>query len=171
MQIFFILAVTGLVLSALAHLLTFCGVNPEQAFPWIWMLHIGIFVVWIPTVLVGNGVRTRSKKKDLWNAAAGYSPRWLNRLCGCLFIYAFFNFFFTIFALNKGGVPGVINGEKVLHSHGTVIRKLSDEEYELHRAYTVRTFSGHWMVFYGIATTVLLSEIRRRSAERQRKLE
>lgn len=165
MYFLLIIAVAGLALSAIAHFLTFAGIDPENIFPWVWLLHIGIFVVWIPTVLISKKLTDKSSRKDAWKEAVKYSPAWMTKLCGVLFAYVFFNFFFTIFVLNKGGVPSVINGEKVLHSHGKIIRKLTDEEYERHKAYGVRTFSGHWMLFYGVAATVLLSDVRRRSSE------
>ena len=166
-SVLLIIAIAGLALSVIVHLLTFLGINPEKIFPGIWLLHIGIFVVWIPTVMVSKKLTNKSERKDFWKVATKDAPPWMKRLCMGLFVYAFFNFFFTIFVLNKGGVPGEINGEKVLHSHGKVIRKLSEEDYNLHQAYGVRTFSGHWMLFYGVAATVLLSDSRRRSSEIQ----
>jgi len=77
-----------------------------------------------------------------------------------LFAYAFFNFFFTIFVLNEGGVPSELGGKKVIHNHGKIIRELTDEEYETHQAYGVRTFSGHWMIFYAVGMTVLCSRMK-----------
>jgi hypothetical protein len=152
----FLLALLGLVSSFVAHVATFAGINPEAVFPQVWLLHVGIFVVWIPTVVVSK----KYQGQDFWKASMRFSPVWLRGMCGALFTYALFNFFFCIFVLQKGGVPSEIDGKKVLHSHGSVIRELTDEEYERHRAYGVRTFSGHWMLFYGVATGVLYSQWR-----------
>jgi len=162
-SVFLVIAFVGFGLSVIAHGLTFVGINPQNAVPWIWVLHLGIFVVWIPTVLVSKKLTDQSKNKDAWKQAVKYSPAWMTKLCGVLFAYALFNFIFTMVALSGGGKPAVVNGEKVLRSHGKVIRKLTDEEYDRHQAHEVRLFSGHWMLFYGVASTVLLSELRRRS--------
>ena len=73
--------------------------------------------------------------------------------------YAVFNFCFTIFYLNEGGGPDRIKGDLVLHSHGRVIRKLTPEEFQIHQAYVVRTFSGHWMAFYSMSMTILYARL------------
>ena len=69
------------------------------------------------------------------------------------FAYALINFALFFF-LSKGGVPDVRDGKYVLHNHGQVIRELSEDEYELQKAYVVRGFSGHWMVFYLVPALV-----------------
>jgi hypothetical protein len=82
--------------------------------------------------------------------------------------YVAFNSLYTPFCLCEGGVPSVEHGEKVLASHGTIIRQLTDEEYEWQEAYQIRMSSGFWMMFYAVATTVsysLLAENRTREAE------
>ena len=79
----------------------------------------------------------------------------MKALSVAIFIYAFFNFFYTIFALNEGGIPSIFAGKKVLESHGKIIRGLSDQEFELHQAYVVRTFSGVWLIFYSVGMTAL----------------
>jgi hypothetical protein len=156
MKIVFVIAVLGLILSAIAHFSTFLGVNPEKSFPQVWILHILIFVVWIPAVFAykDNG------QKDFWKTIAGRVPGWMVKMAAVLFAYAIFNFFFTIFALQKGGVPSEIEGKKVLHSHGKIIHTLTNKEYEKHKAYSVRAFSGHWMIFYALGMIILYSKIR-----------
>ncbi len=149
MAFFWILALIGFALSLIVHGLTFVGVDPLQHFPYVWVLHIGIFVVWIPAVWISKQTKTS------WKSLTKPFPFWMKPLPGILFAYMFFNFFFTIFVLQKGGSPSMINGEKVLQSHHKIIKKLSEEEYHLHQAYEVRTFSGHWLLFYGYAALML----------------
>jgi len=72
-----------------------------------------------------------------------------------LFAYAFFNFAFTSFVLQEGGIASVIKGKKVIHNHGNIIRELTDEEYETQQAYAVRSVSGHWMLFYAAGMIML----------------
>jgi len=161
------IAVFGLIASALAHFSTFLGVNPQRAVPWVWMLHFLIFVVWIPAIASVRKTCSGCSRRDFWKTATRDAPRWMKAMCAVLFAYAFFNFFFTIFVLNEGGGPHEIDGKKVLSNHGRIIRALTDEEYELHQAYVVRTFSGHWMVFYAIGMTVLYSGTRRNSGPQE----
>ena len=139
-----IIAVIGLMVSAILHLSTFFGVNPMQELPCIWIFHIMVFVVWSPMV----SLLSKNKRNDSWKIATRNVPRWIKIMALFLFIYALFNFFFTSFILNDSGVPSELNGKKVLHSHGNIIKELTDEEYEKHSAYGIRGFSGHWMLFY-----------------------
>ena len=160
MRLFFYVAVLGLTASAVAHVSTFIGINPQRVVPWIWVLHVMIFVVWIPVIVVTGHLVKKGNRKDFWKLAMQHAPTWMKGLCVVLLVYAFFNFFFTILVLNEEGTPSVINGKKVLHNHGTIIRELSDQEYETHEAYGVRTFSGHWMMFYAVGMTVLYPTIK-----------
>ena len=68
--------------------------------------------------------------------------------------------FFVTFVLGEGGVPAVLAGKKVIHSHGKIIRELTDAEYERQQSYVVRAFSGHWMLFYSVGITALYSKLR-----------
>jgi hypothetical protein len=163
MSVFFIIAFFGLVASGVVHFSTFLGINLQRIFPPVWGLHVLIFVVWIPVVLFGQKICKKDTRKDFWKIATRNAPKWMKVLCTALFVYAFFNFFFTIFILNEGGVPSELDGKKVIHSHGKVIRELTDEEYEKHQAYTVRSFSGHWLIFYAISMTVLYSKMKENS--------
>jgi hypothetical protein len=140
---FSLLAFAGFFASLLVHLTTFLGVDPSRYVPWIWGLHIGIFVVFIPMV-VAQG---RNRRKDYWQKVFAPMPLWARYLLRALFFYAIINFALFLF-LSRGGVPDVRDGKYVLHNHGQVIRELSAEEYERQKAYVLRGFSGHWMVFY-----------------------
>ncbi len=151
----------GLLSSILVHLSTFLGINIQSVFPQIWLFHILIFAVWIPIVLLHRNFWKKNKIKNLWKSMTAHAPRWMKIMTLLIFIYAFFNFFFTIFVLNKGGMPAEIDGQKVLQDHGRIISELTDEQYEKHQAFNVRTFSGHWIIFYAVGMTVLASGIKK----------
>ncbi len=146
-----ILAALGLILGAAAHLLTFAGVNPQEI-PGIWLLHLGIFAVIVPAIFIGRSLGRDIGEVAIWQY---YTPRWLKTLTTLLFVYAFFNFFWSN-SLNEGGIPAELRGDLVLHNHGKVIRKLTPAEFAKHRAYSLRSFSGHWMVFYAAGLMLLV---------------
>lgn len=149
------IAVIGFLVSGAAHILSFTAVDLERALPSVFLLHIGIFVVWIPAVFAANKLTREQGQKDFLKVLRQCCPVWLVRLCGGLFCYALFNFIFTIAVLKQGGGPSISNGEKVLSSHGRVIKKLTDDEYRRHQSYDIRLFSGHWMIFYLTAALIL----------------
>ena len=140
---FSIFAFAGFFTSLLVHLTTFFGIDPSKHVSWVWALHLGVFIVFIPMLFVQGLV----PKKDFWAKVFAAMPRWAGYAVKALFAYAVINFVLFLF-LSKGGVPDVRDGKYVLHNHGEVIRELSEDEYELQKAYVVRGFSGHWMVFY-----------------------
>jgi hypothetical protein len=150
MKVFLALAAIGLVLSLAVHALTFAGVNIPAA----WLLHIGIFVVFVPAIVAANRMAKATSSDHAGDIVLEFAPTWLNCVTGVFFAYAFFNFF-CLACLNEGGVPGRINGELVLHSHGKVIRKLSPEEFDKHEAYVTRGFSATWMLFYSASLLML----------------
>ena len=155
-----IIASGGFIFSLIAHMATFLGINPQAVFPPIWLLHIGIFVVWIPTVFLLRKIFKKAGREGFFRMAFRNAPHWMQALCIFFFIYAFFNFTITLFSLDQGGVPSIVNGKKVMQSHGQVIKELSDKEYFQYQAYTFRAFSGHWMFFYVVSMTILYSQKR-----------
>jgi hypothetical protein len=149
------LAFIGLVLSAAAHFSTFFRIDPQQSFPYIWLLHIGIFVVFIPAAAV-QGMLPRNSSGKLQPFA--FAPKWMQVLTIGAFIYMFVNFI-TFAIMMPSGSPYKENGQYVLREHGKLLRPITEQEYHRYRAYEVRGFSGHWMGFYAMAMTMLASAI------------
>ena len=133
---FSIFAFVGFFCSVLVHFATYFGINLSENMPWVWLLHVGIFIAIIPLI-----------KKDLWRDLFQRLPLWAKTLVVVLGVYAIFNFLLFL-ALSQGGSPQVRDGAYVLASHGTVIRELSEAEYRAQERYALRGVSGHWMIFY-----------------------
>jgi len=146
---FSIFALVGFFSSLLVHLSTFFGIDPSKHVPAVWVLHLGIFVVFFPMVFV-QGLKP---KKDFWRNIFAAIPRWARYTIKAFFAYAIINFALFFF-LSRDGVPDVRDGKYVLHNHGQVVRELSENEYEWQKAYVIRGFSGHWMVFYLVSAIV-----------------
>ena len=62
------------------------------------VLFVGIFVVWLPTVILMNRLTKDFKQKDLWKAALRGCPRWMRgalwAVLGCVFAVFFLPVFF-----------------------------------------------------------------------------
>ena len=72
-------------------------------------------------------------------------------VCIAVFIYVGINF--GLFLMNsEGGGPQAQNGRYYLKSHGRIIRELREAEFHRFRAYELRGFSGHWILFSLIPT-------------------
>ncbi len=138
------LAAVGLVLSSIVHLYALAG----KASPFgglAWGLHLGIFVVWLPAVLASGSIVKDFKQKDVWKASLRGCPTWMTRLTQFFMGYAFVNFFLFLYLEHTGADPAAKE-----------IR-------------TFRGFSGHWMVFYSAAMSMLHSaaEVREQDSARR----
>jgi len=135
---FMYLAGLGLVLSLIVHISALLGLpSPFGAISW--GLHIGIFVVWIPAVIVMNSLVKDFKQKDLWKAALRACPKWMKYLTYFFFGYAILNFvLFVIMDISDGSGKGSGSGTP---------------------SNVYRGFSGHWMAFYCVAMAILYSAI------------
>jgi hypothetical protein len=135
-------AACGLLLSAFVHFSSFFGVRigGQGLF---FALHVGIFPLWLPVVLIANE-RMRGEPRDqFWRTALSGCPIWLKYLTYSLFVYAILNFaWFFIFAATSLKQQGRSAPPSAVW-HG---------------------FSGHWMVFYCTGLAVLTAAYRRLGA-------
>ncbi|HEX9062566.1 MAG TPA: hypothetical protein VF941_20520 [Clostridia bacterium] len=155
-KIFCILAVIGFVLSFFAHFSTYF-MNPQRNFPFLWILHVGIFIVGMPAVFVAKYKNPGSDKRASLFEKVKSASVWIQILCVVFILYTVINF--GLFgALTKDGNPDIISGNYVISNHGKIVRVISEDEYEKHRSYEVRGFSGAWMLFYIIFSAMLFSQ-------------
>ena len=144
---FMVLAACGLALSIAAHCMALAGV-PIPGGKLVWGLHIGIFVVWIPTVLTSMQTTRYANRKDFWKVALAGCPVWMRRASYVLFGYAILNF--IVFFATTANQPKQ--------------KQTGDAPSSV-----IRGFSGHWMVFYGAAFAVLYSRIHAPELYRERR--
>lgn len=134
---FMILAVIGFLGSAAAHLASLFGlVLPGGKL--VWSLHIGIFVVWVPVVLLSSLINRGRPPSKFWKNVLSGCPPWMRYAVYALLVYAIGNFFW--FLATSGSQPQPPAGDAP--------------------PAVIRGFSGHWLFFYGMAVAVFFS-IRR----------
>jgi len=138
------LAGIGLVLSVASHLAAVLGI-PGPLGDSTWLLHVGIFVVWVPAVLVARYATADFPNKDFWKAALRACPPWMRYVVYVCFVYALLNFAYFITTVPKQGGSGPMDPAQV------------------------RGFSGHWMAFYAAAMALLYSSthVKARDAARR----
>ena len=96
-------------------------------------MSIGIFVVWIPAVMIAQRINNGNRLQFSWKKVLAGCPAWMRNSAYAVFIYAFANFFL-----------GIVSG-MAKQQHG------------------LRLFSGHWMIFYGMAFCIFFSSWNRPS--------
>jgi len=135
---FMVLAGLGFLASLVAHLLALAGVLPPGGIS-VFGLHIGVFVVWLPAVLVSIRLNQGQRTRASWKHILAGCPTWMRYTAMGLFGYAFLNFFIAFGQTTAGQASGS----------------------DLSPA-TIRGFSGHWMLFYGLAFSILFSAYHRK---------
>jgi len=129
---FLILASVGFVAVLSVHVAALAG--STSAFTHLLkFLFPGIFIVWLPTVLVMNRLTRDFKQKDIWKAALRGCPLWMQRAQYFVVGYAFFSAFVLPFVYG-GGMSSASN--------------------------TARAMSAIALTFYAVATCVLYSATR-----------
>ncbi len=128
--LFAALSLAGLVLSLYVHISALLG----GEIPFVTLgLHVGIFVVWFPAVMVAQRRVGAPQGKNFWKRALKGSPAWMLYVLYAFFGYAFINFFIVIFSTQPTGSG----------THDSTV--------------VWRGFSWHWMVFYYTAFAILYS--------------
>ena len=118
-------AALGLFLSIVCHLLSWARLTPpggQAAF----LLHLGIFVVWVPLVFCANRTKPGGGRGNVDHLLEPL-PRWVGPALSGVFAYAFISFFVFMAMTRqypKHSVPAWLE---------------------------LRGFSGHWMLFYSVA--------------------
>jgi len=137
LQVLIGMAGLGLALSLWVHLGAVVGRQPA---PFFWILHVGIFVVWFPTVLIARKQLGNVNRRDFWKVVLKSSPEWARYAVYGFFAYAVINFLMLSFqnrpTENNGANPPALEW---------------------------RLFSGHWMAFYSAALAILSSAARQQA--------
>lgn len=138
------LALTGLVVSLGAHAWAMLGNDIASQIPQIWLLHVGMFVVFFPLVFISRYDLASVAGQARWTDGL---PGWAKVLGVCILGYAALNL--MIFLVQTGGgSPVVRDGKFVLINHGKIAKEISELEYAALATAQVRGFSGLWLVFY-----------------------
>jgi Protein of unknown function (DUF3592) len=124
------LSAIGLVVSLWIHIGALMGHGVPSAF---WVLHVGIFIVWFPAVLVAQRLVGNTNRKDFWKAVLKGSPDWVRYMMYVLFAYEFVTFMISMGQSSSG----------IRHTTTSVA--------------DWRGFSSLWMVFYSAAFAILYS--------------
>lgn len=160
----FYFAISSWSMGLIVHLLSLADIAITDKVPLVWILHLGIFVVWIPTILdlrkneelkayQQSRLQNKANPLDFLKIIFRQTPTWLTVIAIGGFFYAGINF--MLFMNVQTGVPAIKDGQYILHNHGQFIKNITEQEYYHLKANEIRGFSGHWLAFYGIAAAVL----------------
>lgn len=157
----FYFAVSAWIISLIVHSLSIFKYDVSGKIPFVWILHVAIFIVWIPTIremkknpsLEHPRVFSDDVIRKFYSNLFRNTPRWLTVLSFLCLAYTIINF--ILFISTQNGTAEISKGQYVLMDHSKLLRTITVEEYHHYKANVLRGFSGHWLTFYIIAAAVL----------------
>lgn len=138
------LALVGFIAALIVHLAAISQLFMIQDFSFVWVLHVGVFAVFVPFVF--------SARKNFGNTIPfqllrELFPPWVLYAGKILMLYVVVNF--IIFMIrSEWASPSILNGKFMLTEHGKIIREITEDEYHFYKNNILRGFSGHWLIFY-----------------------
>lgn len=124
-------AVAGLALSLFVHVTGLLGI-PTPLNRIAWILHPGLFVVWIPAALAQHSLAPGAWSWESLRLTLRGCPRWMRYATWGFAGYAPVSFVWFLFISPKGGLKHMVS---------------------------LREFSGHWMACYAAAAATLYSYV------------
>lgn len=145
-------AAAGLVLSVVVHVFAIGHVDLSEYVPGVWLLHAAVFPPFFFFILA---VRRDYPGLGSLSPVLAAMPRWVTMAAAALFAYAMVNFAYSM-ALQPGQAD-IVDGKYALTQKGKFIQEISEADYHGYRAYTMRGFSGHWMIFFAVPAAYFLT--------------
>jgi len=145
-----ILSLAGLAASLVVYVGSFKGLTLDRMGSWMFVLHVGIFVLLIPMYAIEYpGIRNRIFFRDGFRRG---KPVWAYYMVH--FFGAFFFIHFILFFLvSHGSAPKIVDGKFVLDNHGQITKWLTEAKFLTLKGYELRIFATGWMSFYSVAAT------------------
>lgn len=142
-RIIFLYSLLGFCASLIVHGAAIIENNLVKS-DWLYILHGAVFVAFIPFVICISLGRTKENPfRGLTQYVHG-RPLVIGFL---LLAYIWVNFM-VFMAKSDGGVPDIWDGDYVLHSHGKLLKYITESDYVSYKFNTLRGFSGHWLAFF-----------------------
>lgn len=160
-KIFLYLAILFIVTTTIFHLLSYFPSLRTSSSLMIFLTVISVFPTFAAAIKSIKKYTAKSDPRKIWSKALKGTPAVLKRMTWFVIAYCFFNFFYSLFYLNSGGLsPEQVDGKYVLEYQGKVVKEITEEEYFKRKAYVFRGFSGHAILFQFISIAILSSAYR-----------
>lgn len=154
-SIFLFAALLGFGVSLTIHLISYFSPQSIGGFAYTYVLHFFALLMVIPTIGALDRINETNNWRLMWNSLQQKVPKALQAIVVLLFVYAIFSFFYNLMVLNEGAQACVAKGDYVLANREGILKKLSAEDYHLHKAYSLRTDSAYWILFFYLQCVLL----------------
>jgi hypothetical protein len=155
--LFGLLALLGFILSLTVHIASLFQIDVAQHISFVWVLHLGVFVVFMPFILICRKLFGNRLSPNFLQDNFSIQVIILGKL---IMFYAVINFILFMIQ-SEGASPSVLNGKFALTNHGKLVREITENEYHLFQARVLCGFSGHWLIFYFVPLVFFLFRKKR----------
>lgn len=145
LELMFIATLLGFLVSLSVHVLSLFGLADIP----LGSAFAAFFLINIAALVANTGVIAQRRQDyrwlppgEFWRFISENAPGWMRRVQIGLVLYAFFNFYLTMVAVNRGAYPRLVEGAYVLERHKVVIETLTRDQYLWHASYVVRMLSA-----------------------------
>ncbi|MEZ4887227.1 MAG: hypothetical protein R3E32_21020 [Chitinophagales bacterium] len=159
-SIFLFAALFGLGVSLTIHIISYFSPQSIGNFSFSYVLHFFALLMVIPAIGALDRINQTDNWRLMWKSLQQKVPKMLQWLAVALLAYALFNFFYNFMVLNQGGQVCIAEGEYVLSGKEGILKKLSTEEYFVHKAYSTRTDSAYWILFFYLQSVILYTGLQ-----------
>ena len=135
------------------HAAAAAGIDIETDWPNVWLLHYGIFPIFLIAMLFATGLGGLRRRKFL--EIVYHMPVYARLLAGAALVYALANFVLIVPSTGYGNAV-VKDGQYSFVNHG-VVRVVTKDQFHAMRALQIRGFSGHWWFLYFVSALYLLT--------------
>jgi hypothetical protein len=152
-----VVALIGLLLALAVHVAAIFGVDSESMWPRVWLLHSATFPLGLLAMLTGWALS--SGRQSGLRGYIAVLPVPVRLLIGLALIYAAANML-ALAPASGAGEPIIRDGHFFFNNHGAV-RGVTEEQFHLQRAVTLRLYSAVWVYLYFLIVAFLLAARRR----------
>lgn len=166
MKFLYLVALGGLIASVMVNITTWFDINLQAKLPYVWLLHGLVFAVWFPMIIClrdpfyadGTDHPRQDSRALFWKNATSHAPQWMKVFVLAVVAYSLAGFVMGNHIL-EGGSASIVDGVRVLSDREGIIRELSDTDFEVYKAISLRMFSGIWMAAFAVSLILLSSRI------------
>ncbi|MCL2294985.1 MAG: hypothetical protein FWC36_09000 [Spirochaetes bacterium] len=150
--IFFYFSLLLAIISIIVHGSTYFLNEYYGAYSLVFIIHILIFIPFAIMVLqrknnfTNISIKSKNPYLSILRILIPNGNNFIYAIIGIVFLYAFINFFATLFLHVINGVPEIIDGKYVLNRKGE-ITEITQAEYFMQKFHVLRLYSGHWILF------------------------
>jgi hypothetical protein len=140
-----VIAAGAFVASVVVYLYSFKGLTLDAMGYWVFALHGGIFLFFVPMCVIEHSSLT--KQTFFWKEFNKGKPGWVYFFINFLGLIALVHFVLFL-VLSHAASPQIMNGQYVLNGHGQIRKILTESEYLSLKGYELRIFATGWIFFY-----------------------